>query len=131
MNINMLEMDAIGPLLNAPLKSLSETRHKRAPKGQKGHSQSCHNPAKCATKRLIKGSREEGRKVKKSTSVNFEQHTVFRETSPISQTPSDQLIVSDEQLRNTQRLADEIEKPDMNPTNPPRRGYWSSPLRAQ
>jgi hypothetical protein len=86
-----------------------------ASKGQKGHSQSCHNPAKCATKRLIKGSREEGRKVKKSTCVNFEEHTVFRETSPISQTPSDQLIVSDEQLKNTKRLVDKIEKPVMNP----------------
>ena len=77
-----------------------------------------HKCAKCATKRIIKGSREEGRRVKRSTSVNFEQYTVLQEMSPISQTPSDQLIVSDEQLKNPERLVDKIEKSVMNPSIP-------------
>ena len=48
--------------------------------------------------------------------VNFEQYAVFHKMSPISQTPSDQLIVSDEQLKNRKRLVDKIEKPVMNPS---------------
>ncbi len=47
--------------------------------------------------------------------MNFEQYAVLHKMSPISQTPSDQLIVSDEQLKNTKRLVDKTEKPVMNP----------------
>lgn len=69
--------------------------------GSNGSLEIRHKCAKCATKRLIKGSLEEGRRVKRSTAVNFEQYAVLHEMSPISQTPSDKLIVSDEQLKNT------------------------------
>ena len=58
--------------------------------------------------------------------VNFEQYAVIHKMSPISQTPSDQLIVSDEQLKNRKRLVDKIEKPVMNPSILPR-----NPITAQ